>query len=41
MADMLCYKPEGHGLEFLWGNWIFSVFLILPATPLPWGFLSL
>jgi hypothetical protein len=27
----LCYKPEGQGFETGWGEWIFSIHLILPA----------
>jgi hypothetical protein len=26
----LCFKPKGHGFEIILGNWIFSVYLILP-----------
>jgi hypothetical protein len=28
----LCFKPEGRGFEIRWGEWIVSIYLILPAT---------
>jgi hypothetical protein len=28
----LCYKPEGRGLHTPWGEWIVSIYLILPAS---------
>jgi hypothetical protein len=28
----LCYKPEGRGLETWWGEWISSIYIILPAA---------
>jgi hypothetical protein len=30
------YKPEGSGFESCWGNWIFSIYQILPAAPWSW-----
>jgi hypothetical protein len=27
----LCYRPEGHGFETRWGEWTFSICLILPV----------
>jgi hypothetical protein len=27
-----CYKPEGRAFEARWGEWIFSIYLILPAA---------
>jgi hypothetical protein len=27
-----CYKLEGHGSETQWGEWIFPIYLILPAA---------
>jgi hypothetical protein len=32
VIEALCYKPEGRVFDSRWGNWIFSVYLILPAT---------
>jgi hypothetical protein len=32
VVETLCYKLEGHGFETLWGELIFSVYLILPAA---------
>jgi hypothetical protein len=32
VAKVLCCKPEGRGFELLWGEWIFSIYLILSAT---------
>jgi hypothetical protein len=32
VLEALRYKPEGRGFETLWGEWIFSVYLILPAA---------
>jgi hypothetical protein len=32
VVKALCYKPEGRWFEALWGEWIFSIYLILPAT---------
>jgi hypothetical protein len=32
MAKQLCYKPEGRGFETQWGEWSFSISLILTAT---------
>jgi hypothetical protein len=34
MVEVLCYKPEGHGFETQWGNWILSIYLIPPTAPL-------
>jgi hypothetical protein len=31
-VEALCYKPEGRGFETRWGEWIFSIYLILPAA---------
>jgi hypothetical protein len=28
----LCYKPDGRELKTQWGEWMFSVYLILPAA---------
>jgi hypothetical protein len=28
----LCYMPKGRGFETRWGEWIFSIYLILPAA---------
>jgi hypothetical protein len=28
----LCYQPEGRGFDTRWGEWIFSIYLILPVT---------
>jgi hypothetical protein len=30
VVKALCYKPEGWGFETRWGEWIFSICLILP-----------
>jgi hypothetical protein len=32
VVKALCYKLEGCGFETQWGEWIFSIYLILPAT---------
>jgi hypothetical protein len=32
VVKALCYKPEGLGLQTWWGEWIFSIYLILPAA---------
>jgi hypothetical protein len=32
VVKALCYKPEGRGLETLRGEWISSIYLILPAA---------
>jgi hypothetical protein len=31
----LCYKPEGRGFDTRWGEWIFSIYRILPAALVP------
>jgi hypothetical protein len=31
VVEALCYKPEGQGFRTRWGEWIFSIYLILPA----------
>jgi hypothetical protein len=31
MIKALCYKPEDSEFETRWGEWIFSIYLILPA----------
>jgi hypothetical protein len=31
----LCYKPEGCGFDTRWGEWIVSIYLILPASLIP------
>jgi hypothetical protein len=28
----LRYKPKGIGFQIRWGDWIFSIYLILPAA---------
>jgi hypothetical protein len=32
VVKALCYKLEGRGFEVQWGEWIFSIYLILQAT---------
>jgi hypothetical protein len=32
VVKALCYKPEGRGFKTRLGEWIFSVYLILPAA---------
>jgi hypothetical protein len=32
VVKALCYKPEGRGFETRWGEWIFSLYLILAAA---------
>jgi hypothetical protein len=32
LVKALCYKPEGRGFETRWGEWNFSIYLILPAA---------
>jgi hypothetical protein len=32
VVKVLCYKAEGYGFETRWGEWIFSIYLILPAS---------
>jgi hypothetical protein len=34
VAEALCYKPEGRG--FRGGEWLFSIYVILPASLGPW-----
>jgi hypothetical protein len=36
VVEVLCCKPEGLGFKTWWGEWIFSIYLILPATLNPW-----
>jgi hypothetical protein len=37
VVKTLCFEPENRGFENRWGEWIFSIRLILPASldPLP------
>jgi hypothetical protein len=32
LVKALCYKPGGRGFETRWDEWIFSIYLILPAA---------
>jgi hypothetical protein len=32
VVKALCYRPQGRGFETRWGEWMFSIYLILPAT---------
>jgi hypothetical protein len=32
VIEVLCYKPEGRRFETQWGEWIFSIYLIIPAA---------
>jgi hypothetical protein len=32
VVEALCYKPEGRWFETRWGEWIFSIYPILPAA---------
>jgi hypothetical protein len=32
MSVALCHKPENRGFETLWREWIFTIYLILPAA---------
>jgi hypothetical protein len=32
VVGALCYKPEGYGFEGQWGEWFFSIYLILPTA---------
>jgi hypothetical protein len=32
VVKALCYKPQGRGFQTRWGELIFSIYLILPAT---------
>jgi hypothetical protein len=32
VVKALCYKPEGRLLQTWWGEWIFAIYLILPAA---------
>jgi hypothetical protein len=32
VAEAVCYKLDGRGFDTRWGEWIFSIYLILPAT---------
>jgi hypothetical protein len=32
VVEAPCYKPEGHGFETLWGEWIFPIYLIFPGA---------
>jgi hypothetical protein len=36
--EVLCYKPEGRWFEIRWGEWNFSVYLILSAALGPGGY---
>jgi hypothetical protein len=35
VVEALRYKPVGHGFENRWGEWFFSIYLILPAALSP------
>jgi hypothetical protein len=35
-VEALSYKQESHGFEPQWGNWISSIYLILPAAHYAW-----
>jgi hypothetical protein len=41
MIEALCFRLEGVSFNFWSGQSIFSIYLILLATPWPWGLLSL
>jgi hypothetical protein len=32
VVEALCYKPEDSGFETRWGEWLFQIYLILPAA---------
>jgi hypothetical protein len=32
IVKALCYKPQGRSFETRWGEWIFSVYIILSAA---------
>jgi hypothetical protein len=32
VVKALCNKPEGRGYETRWGEWILSIYLILPVA---------
>jgi hypothetical protein len=32
VVETLCYKPQSRGFETRWGEWIFWIYLILPAA---------
>jgi hypothetical protein len=32
VVKVLCYKPEGRGLEASWGNYMLSIYPIHPAA---------
>jgi hypothetical protein len=32
VVKTLCYKPESRGFEAWWGEWIYSMYLILPTS---------
>jgi hypothetical protein len=36
VVKALCYEPEGREFETWWDEWIFSIYLILPAALGPW-----
>jgi hypothetical protein len=40
-SEALHYKPEGCGFESQWGQWNFSICLILPVALWPWSWLRL
>jgi hypothetical protein len=33
VVKALCYKQEYRGFEARWGEWMFSIYLLLPAAP--------
>jgi hypothetical protein len=36
VVEALCYKLEGHRFEPWWGEWMVSIYLILPTALGPW-----
>jgi hypothetical protein len=41
ILDLLQFKPEGHGFETQWGEWILSIYPNPSGRTRPWGLLSL
>jgi hypothetical protein len=41
VVKTLCYKPEGHGFETRWDEWIFFNLRNPSGRTIPWGLLSL
>jgi hypothetical protein len=35
VVEAQCCKPQSQGFDSLWGHWIFSIYLILPAALVP------